>query len=75
MTSRYSAMPPVELPLDPKDAAEVVVGLGEVGLEPDRLAVFRDGVVELPLIIQCVTEVVVGHSDSRASDGLPCGIL
>ena len=36
------------------------MGLGEVGLEPDRLAVFGDGLVELPLVAQGVAEVVVG---------------
>ena len=43
-----------------QDDAEVAVGLGVVGLEPDRLAVFGDGLVELPLALQGVAEVVVG---------------
>ena len=46
--------------------AEVVVGRGVVGLEPDRLAVFGDGLVELPLALQGVAEVVVGHGAGRA---------
>ena len=36
------------------------MGLGVVGLEPDRLAVFGDGLVELALVSQGVAEVVVG---------------
>ncbi len=37
------------------------MGIGEVGLEPDRRAVFGDGLVELPLVLQGVAEVGVGH--------------
>ena len=37
------------------------MGLGVVGLEPDRLAVCGDGLVGLPLVAQGVAEVVVGH--------------
>ena len=40
--------------------AKVAVGLGEVGLESDRLAVFGDGVVELPLGIPGEAEIEVG---------------
>ena len=36
------------------------MGLGVVGLEPDRLAVGGDGLVELPLVAQGVAEVLVG---------------
>ena len=36
------------------------MGLGVVGLEPDRRAVFGDGLVELPLVLQGDAEVVVG---------------
>ncbi len=39
------------------------MGLGVVGLEPDRLAVFGDGLVELALVLQGVAEVVVGHGE------------
>ena len=39
----------VELALVSQGVAEVVVGFGEVGLEPDRLAVFLDRRVELAL--------------------------
>jgi hypothetical protein len=39
--------------------AEVGVGLGEVGLEPDRLAVCGDGLGQLPLVVQGGAEVVV----------------
>ena len=57
---------PGVISLTPKDHAEVAVGLGVVGLEPDRLAVFGDGLVELPLISQGVAEVVVGRGVRRA---------
>ena len=43
-----------------EEDAEVVVGLGVVGLEPDSLAVFGDGLVELALVSQGDAEVVVG---------------
>ena len=54
------------------------MGLGVVGLEPDRRAVFGDGLVELALVRQGVAEVVVGlgvvrlEPDRRAvfGDGL-----
>ena len=36
------------------------MGLGVVGLEPDRLAVFGDRLVQLPLVGQGDAEVVVG---------------
>ena len=36
------------------------MGLGVVGLEPDRLAVFGDRLVELALVAQGVAEVEVG---------------
>ena len=36
------------------------MGLGEVGLEPDRLAECGDGLGQLPLAAQGVAEVVVG---------------
>ncbi len=36
------------------------MGLGVVGLEPDGLAVFGDGLVELALVPQGVAEVGVG---------------
>ena len=51
---------PGVIALTPEDQAEVAVGLGVVGLEPDRLAVFGDGLVELPLGLQGDAEVVVG---------------
>ena len=37
-----------------RSSAEVAVGLGVVGLEPDRLAVFGDGLVELPLVARAL---------------------
>ena len=43
-----------------EDDAEVAVGLGVVGLEPDGLAVVGDGLVQLPLVAQGDAEVVVG---------------
>ena len=45
---------------------QVVVGTGEVGLEPDRLAVFRDRRVELALLAQGDAEVGVGFGVGRA---------
>ena len=51
---------PGVIALFPQDLAQVAVGLGVVGLEPDRRAVFGDGLVELPLVSQGDAEVVVG---------------
>ena len=39
------------------------MGSGEVGLEPDRLAVFGDGLVELALAFQGAAEVGVGFGE------------
>ena len=50
----------VELALVRQGEAEVVVGSGEVGLEPDRLAVFGHGLVQLALVSQGDAEVVMG---------------
>ena len=47
--------------LTSEGAAEIAVGLGAVGLEPDRLAACGDGLVELPQISQDVAEVAVGQ--------------
>ena len=41
------------------------MGLGEVGPEPDRLAEFRDRLIELPLLSEDTAEVVVGNSVVR----------
>ena len=49
-----------ELALLGETSAQVVVGLGVVGLEPQRRAVFGDRLVELPLARPGVAEVVVG---------------
>ena len=65
----------VELPLVHQGVAEVVVGFGEVGLEPDRGAVFGDGLVELALVLSgrcrgCCGPGVVGlEPDRRAEFG------
>ena len=59
IASRYSAIASSSFPWSQGDA-EVVVGLGVVGLEPDRRAVFGDRLVQLPLVSQGVAEVVVG---------------
>ena len=50
----------LELPLSLQQVAEVVVGLGEVGLEPDRLAT-RRWPRRASLVAQSVAEVIVGH--------------
>ena len=39
------------------------MGLGEVGLEPDRGAVLGDRLLDLPLVVQGDAEVVVGLGD------------
>ena len=57
---RYSAIASSSFPWSRRAYAEVVVGLGVVGLEPDRLAVFGDRLVQLPLFSQGNAEVVVG---------------
>ena len=43
------------------------MGLGEVGLEPDGLAVVGDGLVQLPLAVQGDAEVEVGLASSGLS--------
>ena len=57
---RYLGDRLVQLPLVAQGVAEVVVGLGVVGLEPERRAVLGDRLVQLPLIAQGNAEVVVG---------------
>jgi len=63
-----------------KHQAKVVVGFGEIGLEPDRRAEFDDSLVVLALILQCVSGVlaregVVGpQPDCLAESGLS-GVL
>ena len=59
IASRYSAMASATSP-GSQGVAEVEVGHGVVGLEPDRLAVCGDGLVELPLGTQGDAEVGVG---------------
>ena len=49
IASRNAAIASSHLPLAAQGVAEVVVGLGGVGLEPDRLAECGDGLVDLPL--------------------------
>ena len=55
-------MASVELPLGVQGDAEVVVGRGVVGLEPDRLAEFGDRLVELALLVQGDAEADVGQA-------------
>ena len=62
MASRYSAMASSSFPWL-QDVAEVGVGLGVVGLEPDRLAVLGDGLVELPLARRAMPRLMM---DTRA---------
>ena len=45
-------------PLAAQGVAEVVVGLGEVGLQPDRLAVLGDGLGQLPLAARAMPRLV-----------------
>ena len=47
--------------------AEVGVGHGVVGLEPDRLAVFGDGLVELPLGIRAMPRLLWAPASSGLS--------
>ena len=60
MAVRYSATASCQLPLARQGVAEVEVGLGVVGLEPEGGAVFGDGLGQLALVRQGVAEVVVG---------------
>ena len=60
IASRYSAIGLGQLALAVQGVAEVGVGLGVVGLQPDRLAVLGDGLGQLPLAAQGVAEVGVG---------------
>ncbi len=53
--------PLIEFPLCTQGDAEVGVGLGVAGLEPDRRTEFSDRLLRLPLGQQDVAEVVVGH--------------
>src|SRR5262249_62215567 len=48
--------------------AQVAVGFGVVGVEPDRLTVSADGIVQLPLVTQGLAESVAefGDHDSRS---------
>ena len=48
IASRYSAIALVQLPLSAQGVTEVEVGPGDVGLEPDRLAVLGDRLLQLP---------------------------
>ena len=48
--------------MSPEDSAKIEVGHGVVGLEPDRLTVGRDGLVQLPLGLQGEDEAGVGLS-------------
>ena len=66
IASRYSAAASDSFPCSCQGVAEVVVGQGEVGLEPDRLAVFGDGLGHLPLPVQDAAQVVVGRGAGRA---------
>src|SRR5271166_2763135 len=50
----------LQLPLGSQGRAEVVVGLGEVGLEPYRRPEFGDRVLQLPDFNQGGAEVEVG---------------
>ena len=43
-----------QLPLVTQGVAEVVVGLGEVGFDPDRLTVCGDRLFQLPLALRAV---------------------
>ena len=54
IASRNSATASSTLPLVAQGGAEVGVGLGVVGLEPDGLAEFGDGLVELPLAVRAL---------------------
>ena len=74
-----------QLPLFNQGDAEVVVGQGVVGREPDRRAEFGDRLLRLPLVSQGDAEVVVGlggvglEPDRRAEFGdrllrLPLGL-
>ena len=60
MAVRYSATASSTSPGPIRALAEVVVGLGVVGPEPDGGAVCGDGLVLLPLAAQGDAEVVVG---------------
>ena len=63
MASRYSAIASSSFPWASRAIAETGVGLGEVGLEPDRLAVLGDRLGRLPLPVQGGAEVGVGLGD------------
>jgi len=67
IASRYSSTGPVELPLAYKATPRLSWGPGVVGLEPDRLAVFVDGLVEPPETLQGDAEVGVGLAKSGLS--------
>ena len=73
IASRYAAMAWSIFPWSCEDAAEAVVGVGVIGLEPDRLAIFGDGLVGLPLVVQGEAEVEVPRRN-RARAGSPGGI-
>ena len=60
IASRHAAMASSSFPWSFRVIAEAIVGQGEVGLEPDRLAERGDGLVELPLVLQGDAEVIVG---------------
>src|SRR6266851_5535293 len=52
--------------------AQVIVGRGEVGLEPDGLPVLGDGGVVPALVVKGVTQVIVGPEEvGFEPDGLP----
>ena len=74
MASRYSAIASSCSPLSLQGVAEVVVGQGVVGLEPDGLAVVGDRLVVLALALQGDAEVVVGLGEvGLQPDGLAVG--
>ena len=64
-----------------EEETKAAVGFGVVGLEPDRGAVFGDGLVALALGRQGVAEVVVGFGvvglepDRLAEGGLRGGVV
>ena len=60
-----------EMALGGQGGAEFVMCLAVVGVEPDRLAVFCEGLVELPVLPQGGAEIGVRHGEvGLEADGL-----
>ena len=67
---RCAAMASVEEPLLRQGEAEVVMDPGVVRVQPDRLAVGRDGVVDAAPVHERGPEVGVGHDERGSGDRL-----